>query len=382
EWLAEAVAGYGSLVDSYIAKKTNKAGNIFGFVKFKDVKDKRAFERKLKGVTVGVMKARVNLQKFNREGKPVVRGEYSLVQNVNWKTSELWDEEVFNSIGGRFGQVIHVSDVDLNDSNMARNCVGLLVDDWSKVEGEFSINWQDRSFSGGVKEVHEDWEPDFVGVLTAGVSSHDGALSGGGQSATEVSTPEPRKTVSENECSNGVSGVSITRVGKWKRRWKIDVQFKDSVGPDPVQDSSILSLRRREFLVGPDMVEEEGPTKRIKSPLDNLDLNFPPPPPTAPKPVIVKPKEIFQNRRKSISGVDQLNASGPGPDVSLNDFGCCLLNEDDSLTVDNSQDRADLALANEVINSMQAAAMVGIQLIDYEERVKDLVLEDGVIEEV
>ncbi|KAK9078948.1 hypothetical protein SSX86_001951 [Deinandra increscens subsp. villosa] len=63
---------------------------------------------------------------------------------------------VFNIIGGRFGKVIHVSDTDLNDCNMARNCVGLLVDQWAKIEGSFSVKWDDRIFSRGVKEVHKD----------------------------------------------------------------------------------------------------------------------------------------------------------------------------------------------------------------------------------
>ncbi|KAK9047960.1 hypothetical protein SSX86_033078 [Deinandra increscens subsp. villosa] len=46
EWLeeamVEAVAGLGQLADTFIPKWTNKAGKVFGFVKFKGVKDKWA----------------------------------------------------------------------------------------------------------------------------------------------------------------------------------------------------------------------------------------------------------------------------------------------------------------------------------------------------
>ncbi|KAK9069807.1 hypothetical protein SSX86_010203 [Deinandra increscens subsp. villosa] len=91
EWLADAVKdvsqGLGVLADTFISSKPNKARNIFGFIKFSDVKNKWDLERRLKGVTVGVMKAKVNLQKFDRQGKPVESEVQNSVQSVKAEDS-------------------------------------------------------------------------------------------------------------------------------------------------------------------------------------------------------------------------------------------------------------------------------------------------------
>ncbi|KAK9057857.1 hypothetical protein SSX86_022696 [Deinandra increscens subsp. villosa] len=116
EWLADAVSEFGCLADSFVAKKRNKAGNVFGFVKFRNVKDKRALECKLKGVTIGVMKARVNLQKFNRQGRPVKMGEYTHVPIFSRNMSE---DKTSISSGGEF-RLVNLSLMWLLESMASR----------------------------------------------------------------------------------------------------------------------------------------------------------------------------------------------------------------------------------------------------------------------
>ncbi|KAK9073191.1 hypothetical protein SSX86_007515 [Deinandra increscens subsp. villosa] len=80
---------------------------------------------------------------------------------------QLWDGVVFNAIGGKFGTIIHQPAADLNDCNMAKNCVGIMVNCTQKVEGSILVFWNDRSFECWVVEMHGDWEPDFIAKITS-----------------------------------------------------------------------------------------------------------------------------------------------------------------------------------------------------------------------
>ncbi|KAK9056537.1 hypothetical protein SSX86_023899 [Deinandra increscens subsp. villosa] len=99
------------------------------------------------------------------------RGQSFPYQRIAWVflqglPPQLWDGEVFDLIVKRLGTVVHRSDVDLNDCNMARNCIGVLVEGMAKVEGVIKVRWGDHCFDCRVSEMHEDCEPDFVSVVT------------------------------------------------------------------------------------------------------------------------------------------------------------------------------------------------------------------------
>ncbi|KAK9079537.1 hypothetical protein SSX86_001209 [Deinandra increscens subsp. villosa] len=298
EWLAEAVAGFGELADTFNARRPNKVGNVFGFVKFRGVKDKWELERRMRGITVGVMRARVNLQKFDRSGKPVVREEPPLRSKP----------DVFPS------RVVNPGGCDVRPG---------------------------KSF---VEAVSGERSP---------------------------------------------KGTACVRSRKWRRRQLDHAGANNMLGRMDVPSTSILGSRAFENLdglrvmgnsdsVGRDYVIK--PSKRTKNSLDEVDLNFFPIPPVVKVAVLEKPKHVLRrgrsNKGKTSSG------DGCHLNFEFHGFGNCRLQEGGGLVSDEVQKQKDLALANEVINSLHAAALVGIQIIDCEERVRDMILEDGVIEEV
>ncbi|KAJ0752228.1 putative RNA recognition motif domain, nucleotide-binding alpha-beta plait domain superfamily [Helianthus annuus] len=65
--LSSFLGTYGEVTDSYVARKKEKSGNIFGFVSFKDVRDKTELERYLSNVKMGGFKLRINIAKFAME---------------------------------------------------------------------------------------------------------------------------------------------------------------------------------------------------------------------------------------------------------------------------------------------------------------------------
>ncbi|KAJ9567980.1 hypothetical protein OSB04_003946 [Centaurea solstitialis] len=67
----------GVVVDLYIAKKLNRWGKRFGFVRFIRVNDWRSLERALNGIWIGSHKLLVNLAKFNRSKPRRFIGERS-----------------------------------------------------------------------------------------------------------------------------------------------------------------------------------------------------------------------------------------------------------------------------------------------------------------
>ncbi|GJW13487.1 nucleotide-binding alpha-beta plait domain-containing protein [Tanacetum coccineum] len=60
---------YGKVADVYIAFKRTKKGTRFGFVRFKNVGDVVAFERRLKGILIGDARLFINRAKFFKDGE-------------------------------------------------------------------------------------------------------------------------------------------------------------------------------------------------------------------------------------------------------------------------------------------------------------------------
>ncbi|KAL9996363.1 putative RNA recognition motif domain, nucleotide-binding alpha-beta plait domain superfamily [Helianthus debilis subsp. tardiflorus] len=59
-----SLEGFGSISDTYVAKKRDKGGSRFGFFSFNDVKDIQELEMMLGGVKMGEFKLKVNFARF------------------------------------------------------------------------------------------------------------------------------------------------------------------------------------------------------------------------------------------------------------------------------------------------------------------------------
>ncbi|XP_058787158.1 uncharacterized protein LOC131661586 isoform X1 [Vicia villosa] len=82
---------WGKVVDVYIARKRNKLGKIFGFVRYVDIKDDKWLEDQLKDVWFGSYKVWANISRFQRKNSRLVqwrrssKEEYrTLVRKDGW----------------------------------------------------------------------------------------------------------------------------------------------------------------------------------------------------------------------------------------------------------------------------------------------------------
>ncbi|MCH80824.1 hypothetical protein A2U01_0001598 [Trifolium medium] len=72
---------WGKVVDVYIAKKRNKMGKVFGFVRYANVKDERWLESQLRDIWFGTYKVWVNISRFEKPNKKFQYGETSKEAN-------------------------------------------------------------------------------------------------------------------------------------------------------------------------------------------------------------------------------------------------------------------------------------------------------------
>ncbi|KAI3694966.1 hypothetical protein L1987_77952 [Smallanthus sonchifolius] len=73
--LENCFGAFGEVVDAYVAAKRDKAGGLFGFVRFTGVKDKWEMERSMSAISLNNAMLAVNLAKFDKERKPNRRDE-------------------------------------------------------------------------------------------------------------------------------------------------------------------------------------------------------------------------------------------------------------------------------------------------------------------
>ncbi|KAD4982034.1 hypothetical protein E3N88_18705 [Mikania micrantha] len=69
ERLRQSVNCFGKLSDVYVARKKDKGGNIFGFVRFKDVLDVGKLVKELSMIVIDGAKLGVNVARFNKDGR-------------------------------------------------------------------------------------------------------------------------------------------------------------------------------------------------------------------------------------------------------------------------------------------------------------------------
>ncbi|KAF5776660.1 putative RNA recognition motif domain, nucleotide-binding alpha-beta plait domain superfamily [Helianthus annuus] len=65
--VADCLRNFGEITGMYFARKTDKKGNRFGFISFKNVKDVKQLEKDLDGTKMGGSKLKVNVARFANE---------------------------------------------------------------------------------------------------------------------------------------------------------------------------------------------------------------------------------------------------------------------------------------------------------------------------
>jgi hypothetical protein len=76
--MARTFERWGNVVDVYIAKKRNKAGRIFGFVRYEEVRNEKWLEDRLKDVWFGSYKVWVNISKYGRHQNKNFRRQHKV----------------------------------------------------------------------------------------------------------------------------------------------------------------------------------------------------------------------------------------------------------------------------------------------------------------
>ncbi|KAF5804586.1 putative RNA-binding domain superfamily [Helianthus annuus] len=71
-------------------------------------------------------------------------------------------DEVYNSIVGRFGKVLHGSQRSSEDCDLSVNCLGILLGDGVRIADHITLKWKDKLLKVWVEEEMADWIPDCL----------------------------------------------------------------------------------------------------------------------------------------------------------------------------------------------------------------------------
>ncbi|KAJ0876872.1 putative RNA recognition motif domain, nucleotide-binding alpha-beta plait domain superfamily [Helianthus annuus] len=72
--LANTFRNYGNVTGTYVARKRDKVGNVFGFVSMKGVKDREDMVKSLNTIRMGNWKIKVNIARFTKENPGKMKG--------------------------------------------------------------------------------------------------------------------------------------------------------------------------------------------------------------------------------------------------------------------------------------------------------------------
>ncbi|PWA77373.1 RNA-directed DNA polymerase, eukaryota, Nucleotide-binding alpha-beta plait domain protein [Artemisia annua] len=75
--------------------------------------------------------------------------------------------DVFDSIAGKFGKVVHPSQVRLEDGNISAIVVGVLVGEGDVIFDHAILRWRDKAFKVWVIEDLREWDPECTGVFAS-----------------------------------------------------------------------------------------------------------------------------------------------------------------------------------------------------------------------
>ncbi|KAK1406552.1 hypothetical protein QVD17_41974 [Tagetes erecta] len=129
-------------------------------------------------------------------------GQLLPVERVAWirihgVPIQLWDQSVFNMIGGKLGRVVQASLVTKDDDILSSDLIGIMVSHTKRINTELTVQWKNVVLQVWIEEETGDWIPDCLRSSGSNSDSTTDYQSDSGAS-TENSHTEDMDEPSEN----------------------------------------------------------------------------------------------------------------------------------------------------------------------------------------
>ncbi|KAJ0615357.1 hypothetical protein HanIR_Chr02g0073181 [Helianthus annuus] len=125
-----------------------------------------------------------------------------------------FSSKVFNLIGGRFGRLVHESQVKSDDGDFIFDCVGVLTDSGNLISGFLKLKWQDKSYRVWVNEEPSAWVPDCTGNIDE-LDDRSSAFSAGGRFPASPVVDGPVDKEDDEPLSSNVQSVDPPGVAEF-----------------------------------------------------------------------------------------------------------------------------------------------------------------------
>ncbi|KAI3675379.1 hypothetical protein L1987_84969 [Smallanthus sonchifolius] len=113
---------FGTVVGTYIARKRDKDGNMFGFVSFNQVSKVKELEQSLNGIKMGKNKLRINIAKFAIENEGLIEEEEALPRKEKAKPPSYFQKpNAFSScqkMGVSFAEMVKGKSVKMEGTSV------------------------------------------------------------------------------------------------------------------------------------------------------------------------------------------------------------------------------------------------------------------------
>ncbi|KAK9048467.1 hypothetical protein SSX86_032569 [Deinandra increscens subsp. villosa] len=325
---------------------------------------------------------------------------------------QLWDEEIFIDIGKTFGEVVYSGDFDTEETNLAWKNIGVVAQGNDRIDEEIELIWEESPIRCRVTEVEGEWLPEFLHsrkapenhnmepvipsqVFMVQPPEEENEMPENTGSDMMMS-PEKQCPVEEESASSGNKFnddvVSVAETALESGEKEDDVGFSHNkfmqMAARVVEERGphLCSRRNLEQAFG-ESEAENGPVDLEKGPIRPKrrktfhipDLNFPAHTKPNEDP---KTKQGRKSRRRNLYQ-SQRTAVEENPDLALpfrwenpDIFQIPNNQSVEEQTSYNTQERADIALVDEVLETIRMAAVLGVQLEGREEEVSKVVLEE------
>ncbi|KAJ0786308.1 hypothetical protein HanOQP8_Chr02g0053851 [Helianthus annuus] len=134
--------------------------------------------------------------------------------NIFGVPPHIFSSKVFNLIGGRFGRLVHESQVKTDDGDLTFDCVGVLTDSGNLILGFLKLKWQDKSYRVWVNEEPSAWVPDCT-VNIDELDDRSSAFSSGGRFPASPVVDGPVDKEDDEPLSNNVQSVDPPGVAEF-----------------------------------------------------------------------------------------------------------------------------------------------------------------------
>ncbi|KAI3820054.1 hypothetical protein L1987_13910 [Smallanthus sonchifolius] len=125
----------------------------------------------------------------------------------------LTGRSVLESIGSRFGKVVHVPELFLEDKDLSSVCIGILVGEGSKICDSVTLKWKNKSFKVWLSEEMGDWIPECLIAPATYSPAEDEEVEEGefrGEEFQSVGVNGESNFAADKTCIGGMQSVSVS----------------------------------------------------------------------------------------------------------------------------------------------------------------------------